>query len=158
LAALLAPLPATAANPDHGKGAWHSQSGNPPDTKNGKKASVKPEEFSAYTLNHSEMASVLAAAPDETSKVNMQSNASTLTLPAPDGTFQDFKLVESPVMEPALAALHPDIKNYRGRGITILRFRDLITDFICIPAEMRYRDGHHLSFKLIDVPGQLHPI
>ena len=40
-----------------------------------------------------------------------------LALPAPDGQFQRFTLADSPVMEAGLAARHPDIKTYRGRGI-----------------------------------------
>jgi hypothetical protein len=40
-----------------------------------------------------------------------------LSLPAPAGGFQRFSVAESPVMEPGLAAKHPDIKTYSGRGI-----------------------------------------
>ena len=40
-----------------------------------------------------------------------------LSLPAPDGGFQRFAVHESPVMEPGLAAAHPEIKTYSGRGL-----------------------------------------
>jgi hypothetical protein len=40
-----------------------------------------------------------------------------LSLPAPDGGFQRFALHESPVMEPGLAAQHPEIKTYSGLGL-----------------------------------------
>jgi hypothetical protein len=40
-----------------------------------------------------------------------------LSLPNPRGEFQDFAVQESPIMEPGLAARHPDIKTYSGRGI-----------------------------------------
>ena len=40
-----------------------------------------------------------------------------VSLPAPDGSMQRFALQESSVMEAGLAAKHPDIKTYAGRGI-----------------------------------------
>jgi hypothetical protein len=40
-----------------------------------------------------------------------------ISLPHPDGGYQRFTLEESPVMEPGLAAKHPDIKTYRGKGV-----------------------------------------
>jgi len=44
-------------------------------------------------------------------------SAGMLSLPMPDGSFARFRLQESPMMAPALAAEHPQIKSYRGRGI-----------------------------------------
>src|SRR2546423_14396203 len=38
-------------------------------------------------------------------------------IPTPAGGFQRFELVESPVMEPGLAAAHPEIRTYAGKGI-----------------------------------------
>ena len=40
-----------------------------------------------------------------------------VSLPAPEGGFQRFAVHESPVMEPGLAARHPEIKTYSGQGV-----------------------------------------
>lgn len=40
----------------------------------------------------------------------------SFSIPYPDGTFQDFKLQESPIMAPALAKKYPNIKTYSGRN------------------------------------------
>lgn len=40
-----------------------------------------------------------------------------ITMPLPDGSFARFEVVESPVMEPDLAARYPQIRTYTGRGI-----------------------------------------
>ncbi len=41
-----------------------------------------------------------------------------LELPDPEGNVQKFAVVESPIMEPALAAEYPDIKTFVGQGIS----------------------------------------
>ncbi len=43
--------------------------------------------------------------------------ATTVTLPAPDGTLARFTVRESAVMEPGLAVAHPEITTYAGRGV-----------------------------------------
>src|SRR5690606_23877460 len=40
-----------------------------------------------------------------------------VALPAPDGGFERFALVESPVMAPELAAQFPDIRTFTGYGL-----------------------------------------
>ena len=41
-----------------------------------------------------------------------------IELPNPKGKFQKFAVSYSPIMQPKLAAKHPKIRTYSGRGIT----------------------------------------
>ncbi|WP_229505057.1 M12 family metallo-peptidase [Massilia mucilaginosa] len=68
------------------------------------------------TLDAAGMASLTASAPLERGSGTMASSQ-TISLPHPDGGYQRFTLVESPIMEAGLAAKHPGIKTYKGRGI-----------------------------------------
>ena len=60
--------------------------------------------------------SLLSAAPLENGVPLSQSSA-VLTLPMPDGSSQRFRIENSPVMAPELAAKHSGIKTYRGQGV-----------------------------------------
>ncbi|HEX6020776.1 MAG TPA: M12 family metallo-peptidase, partial [Solirubrobacter sp.] len=78
-------------------------------------AQVKPEQFRAFTLDHSSLRSTLARAPRGARSV--AGSSSILSLPGPAGDTQRFRVYESSIMEPGLAAKHPEIKTYAGRGI-----------------------------------------
>ncbi|MCX6896832.1 MAG: M12 family metallo-peptidase [Verrucomicrobia bacterium] len=80
---------------------------------------VTPQDFLAVTLDHTAMRAALALAPLEsaTAAKSATATASEITLPLPDGTFQRFTVVESPVMAPELAALFPEIKTYFAQGV-----------------------------------------
>ena len=69
------------------------------------------------SLNTARLRSVLARAPRERTTA-ARTNPLVISLPAPNGTFHRFALVEYPIMAPGLARKHPEIKAYRGRGIT----------------------------------------
>ena len=78
--------------------------------------SIQVQRFRALTLDRSSMLAAASAAPMERSAA-ARSNPLVMSLPHPDGGFQRFTLVDSPVMEAGLAAKHPGIKTYAGRGI-----------------------------------------
>lgn len=81
-----------------------------------------PQQWSgirAYRLVRLEqvvLQSTLAKAPLETDTL-VSTSPSVMTLPMPDGTFQRFQFVDSPVMAPELAAQYPDFKTYLGQGL-----------------------------------------
>ncbi len=77
---------------------------------------VKATKFRTVTLDRVSLGGLLQGAPAEFSSAARQ-NPLVMVLPDPAGGFQRFKMVDSPVMEPGLAAKHPHIKTYAGRGI-----------------------------------------
>lgn len=95
---------------------WLDMKSAPATSASGAKAAVSARKLRALTLDRSSIAATLAAAPMERTDA-ARSNPVVLSLPSPDGKFQRFAVVESPVMEPGLAAKHPEIKTYAGRGI-----------------------------------------
>ena len=84
-----------------------------------------PTFYRALSLDAILQREVLRHSPMEFSKAAGQTQV-VMTLPMPDGTFVRFRIEESPVMAPLLAARFPAIKTYRGRGLddptTITRF------------------------------------
>ncbi len=77
---------------------------------------VRPAVFQGVHLDRQVLSATLAAAPMEFTDRARQAPLE-ITLPMPDGTFARFHIVESPIMEPALAAKFPEIKTYSGQGI-----------------------------------------
>ncbi|MFL5331188.1 MAG: reprolysin-like metallopeptidase [Gemmataceae bacterium] len=68
-----------------------------------------------FTLNNPTVLAKLLDAPEEFK--SDYTGSFTMSLPRPDGTFQQFHVWEVSIMEPGLAALHPDEHTYRGQGI-----------------------------------------
>jgi trimeric autotransporter adhesin len=96
---------------------WLDVKGAPAATSaRGARSVVQASKLRALTLDRSSIAAMVAGAPMERTDA-ARSNPVVLSLPDPDGKFQRFAIVESPVMEPGLAAKHPEIKTYAGRGI-----------------------------------------
>lgn len=77
---------------------------------------IQPNKYRTLTLNSNALADILAAAPLEFTNAAAQSPVE-LTLPLSDGEYGRFRIVESPIMEPELAAKYPNIKTYAGQGI-----------------------------------------
>ena len=71
-----------------------------------------------FRLQKNALEAILSRAPKEGVAPLNQSRA-ILTLPMPDGTLSRFRIEESSVFEPALAAEHPEIRSFRGQGIDI---------------------------------------
>ncbi|HYE16109.1 MAG TPA: hypothetical protein VD968_16850, partial [Pyrinomonadaceae bacterium] len=68
---------------------------------------VVPEAYRTVRLDGGALSEVLSAAPLEFTAAARQSQA-VLSVPMPDGSFSRFRVEESPIMEPALAAKHPE--------------------------------------------------
>ena len=106
---------AAAAHPT--RAAWADMRATLPDVSSrGAERAVQARSFRAATLDRNLINSALARAPMEFTAAARTAPA-VLSLPHPDGSFQRFAVVESPVMEAGLAAKHPHIKTYAGRGI-----------------------------------------
>src|SRR5438105_476752 len=75
-----------------------------------------PNFYRALSLDEIAQREMLRHAPMEFSKVARQTQL-IISLPMPNGTLARFRIEESPVMAPRLAALFPDIRTYRGQGL-----------------------------------------
>lgn len=80
------------------------------------KRQIIPEKYKTLSLKVPQLQAILDEAPlwqtEESNKKNV-----TLTLPMPDGSFEQFKIVYAPVMHPDLAAKYPMIRSFAGYGI-----------------------------------------
>ena len=72
--------------------------------------------YRAYRLDETRMRRLLWHAPHENTVAPRFSHV-IISLPMPDGSFQRFAVVESPILSPELAARYPDIKTFIGQGI-----------------------------------------
>ena len=77
---------------------------------------VGPRLYRKLRLDQAAQTRLLRRAPLEFTKA-ARATLLVITLPMPDGVFARFRVEESSIMEPALAARFPEIKTYRARGI-----------------------------------------
>ena len=77
--------------------------------------SSQPQKFELFSLDLAALKSKLQTAPSR-QNFNGLSNV-IVAFPNPDGKLENYRVYESPVMDPALAAKYPDIKSYIGKGI-----------------------------------------
>jgi hypothetical protein len=94
-------------------GVWTSDSSSP------ERGGLAPRRLAAeaprtFRLNHEALQRLLAAAPHEFDSAGVEV---LLSLPMPDGTYSRFRIEESPIMAPELAALFPEIRTYKGQGV-----------------------------------------
>jgi len=75
-----------------------------------------PRHFRALEVDVEALESLLARAPVEGSAARGAAPL-LLRLPYPDGTDRLFRIEESPILEPALAASFPEIRTYAAKGI-----------------------------------------
>ena len=80
------------------------------------KRDIVPQAYRTLQLNRSALANLLATAPPEFSGP-IKTKGTELQIPLPSGGFGRFRIQESPIMEPELAAQFPQIKTYVGQGI-----------------------------------------
>jgi hypothetical protein len=78
---------------------------------------IRPTKYAAAAMDLASIQALLHEAPLENSPRAAESPL-TMFLPMPNGSFAGFEIVESPIMEPGLAAQFPEIKTYRGWGLT----------------------------------------
>jgi subtilisin-like proprotein convertase family protein len=77
---------------------------------------IKPQHYLTVKLNLDALTPVLSAAPERFSSNAAESNT-YLSVPMPDGSTQNFRLLESPVMAPELQSRYPEIRCYTGYGV-----------------------------------------
>lgn len=78
---------------------------------------VRPEKYQALILDRQQITDVLRLAPLESNVGDVKNSNFVVSIPMPDGSFARFRVVESPIMAPGLAAQLPDIHTYLGQGI-----------------------------------------
>jgi hypothetical protein len=77
---------------------------------------VNPLSSRGLRLNQTVLQQLLAQAPLERTKA-AEDKQVIIPIPLPNGSTSRFRFVESPIMEPGLAAQFPNLKTYSGQGL-----------------------------------------
>ena len=77
---------------------------------------IFPVRYRTLAVDQAGLLALLASAPLE-DRAPLSRSQAVLSLPMPDGTSLRFRIENSPIMEPALAARHPEILTFRGQGV-----------------------------------------
>ena len=80
------------------------------------RARVAPRDYTAYRVDLRGMRAALAAAPDAAA-VRRGAAPLRVEVPDPGGDLQAFAVQTTPVMQAGLAARHPELRTYAGRGV-----------------------------------------
>ena len=81
------------------------------------KRQIVPNKYLVHQLDLESLKTQLLSAPNER-QVAISNSECVITLPAPNGEMQQFKVVEALVMDPQLQAGFPNIRTYSIKGIT----------------------------------------
>ncbi len=98
-----------------------------------------PKKYLVYTLEEAPLKLQLFSASTEPTE------ATIITLPMADGTFRDFRVWQSSLLPPALAAKYPDIKTFTGEA-TDNRNVTLKAEFTVYGFHAMILDGVNASF------------
>jgi len=77
---------------------------------------IVPQRYRSVHLSRSQLDVMLSTVPQE-SAVRVTESDARLWLPLPSGKFGEFRIVESPIMEPDLARRYPQIRTWLGQGV-----------------------------------------
>jgi hypothetical protein len=77
---------------------------------------VEPKAGQLVEVDFARLRGLLATVPLDT-REPVRASGVVISLPRPDGGFERFAIVESPVMEPGLQAQLPELRSYLGQGI-----------------------------------------
>lgn len=71
---------------------------------------LKPDRYQTYMLQTAAWSNILLSLPQNPDA------GLIIALPVPDGSFRDFKVWQTPMMEPALAAKYPEIRTFTAEA------------------------------------------
>ena len=80
------------------------------------KRMIVPEKYRTIQLDSAGLRSFLRILPSET-KLTQKNIAPVILIPMPDGSMAAFRVWESSVMAPELAAAYPELKTFTGQGV-----------------------------------------
>lgn len=98
---------------DDGADAWAPEKATLRATLGGHKRRVNPSRYKSYRLSAAEVKQQLSRAPRESAR---GAEPATITVPSPSGELVEFEVRQTQLMEPGLAAQHPEIRTYSGRS------------------------------------------
>jgi hypothetical protein len=143
--------------------SWTDISSSSLETRKG--GDALPTNFRALQLDVTALKSFLSQVPLEKNTA-VRHSQEVIGLPMPDGSLQTFRVVESPIMEQALADKYPDIKTYSGQGIsdpsmtvrfsqTLWGFHAIVVkpgSFVFIEPNIRGNTNQYISYYQKDMP------
>src|SRR6185437_2076651 len=100
---------------------------------------LHPDHYLVYSLNISALQAQLSSISDN------PSNAETISLPMPDGTYKDFKLWQSHIMPAEMEARYPEIRTYTAYEVNNQNITAKI-DFTLRGFHAMIYDGNNTAF------------